>query len=215
MWLCCHVTSPTFPPASCVCPFSDLFKGLCSLIEANSFFPSSYSKCVVTFFSANATLTSLNWALQEGFCLTSLKLTWQSFTANRGSVRNKCWHITYWQHTSLAVGKKQHWHENTVESPAEGDAEPVTCKPSQCMKPEQKWQLSCSLTWAIAALCLLSVFASRWDCGRSLYMDRTSYWRKIKPCNSSVQKKKSTLLGTPSSVLYPAALREGVVGGCL
>lgn len=62
------------------------------------------------------------------------------------------------------------------------------------MKPEQKWQLSCSLTWAIAALCLLCVFASRWDCGRSLYMDRTGYWRKIKPCNSSVpeDKKKHT-----------------------
>lgn len=48
-------------------------------------------------------------------------------------------------------------------------------------------------------------------------MDRTDYWRKIKPCNSGAEKKeeKSTLLGTPSSVFYPAALREEVVGGCL
>lgn len=87
------------------------------------------------------------------------------------------------------VGRKHY-----EEPPTEGGAEPVTCKPSQSMKPEQKWQLSCSLTWAIGALCLLSVFASRWDCGRSLCADRTGYWRKIKPCNSGVQKKKAHFL---------------------
>lgn len=59
------------------------------------------------------------------------------------------------------AGSSKHLYESTVEPPGEGDAEPVTCKPSQSMQPEQKWQLSCSLTWAIAALCLLSVFASR------------------------------------------------------
>lgn len=64
------------------------------------------------------------------------------------------------------------YYVNTAEPPTEGGAESVTCKPSQSMKPEQKWQLSCSLTWAIAALCLPTVFASRWDCGRSLYTDR-------------------------------------------
>lgn len=59
---------------------------------------------------------------------------------------------------------------STAEPTAEGGTEPESCKPSRSMKVEQKWQLSCSLTWAIAALCLLPVFASRWDCGRSLYM---------------------------------------------
>lgn len=39
---------------------------------------------------------------------------------------------------------------------------------------------------------------------------------KDKTLQSSVEKgKKSTLLGTPSSVFYPAARREEVVGGCL
>lgn len=87
-------------------------------------------------------------------------------------------------------------------------------KPTQSMKAEQKWQLLCSLTWPIATPCLCSVFASCWDCGRSLCVVQHWLMEKDKKLQLSRRKGGKGTLGTSSSVLYPAALRKEVVGGC-
>lgn len=61
-------------------------------------------------------------------------------------------------------------------------------KPTQSMKPEQKWQLLCSLTWSIATPCLRSVFASCWDCGRSLCV--VQHWLMEKDKKLQLSRRK-------------------------